>query len=340
VSSGRKVLYFVGAGVPKAAGAFVAVEGGGEIPIPTQAEFWPVFLRLCRSNLARTQIESFLFRYFVGYRRPPYRIKPPERRKLLATVDVEEVFTFLSERTKAPSSSSQLKVYAQRIWDTLVQQVAAVFSRFEPNRQTRQTIQAFHRRHVRSFDALVSFNYDTVLEESLAGKVQWAYHGLEDATDRLSVLKPHGSINWDLVDGKVVRRTQPSKPVVVAPTHLKFVQTSAQGSGSSGYLDQAAEIRTVWEEMEREMRAAKVLVFIGYSFPVADLYFSSVLRSVLADRDGAPDVVIVNPDAVSIAARLQARFSIPRIVKYFDLGQFIDAGRQGVKRAVDAWRAA
>jgi hypothetical protein len=102
-----------------------------------------------------------------------------------------------------------------------------------------------------------------------------------------------------------------------------------------GYLDDA-QIRTVWEEMESEMKAAKVLVFIGYSFPVADLYFSSVLRSVLAERDGAPNVVLVNPDAVSIAARLETRFPVAKIVRYFDFGQFIEAGRAGVERAVEA----
>jgi hypothetical protein len=62
--------------------------------------------------------------------------------------------------------------------------------------------------------------------------------------------------------------------------------------------------------MEREMREAKALVFIGYSFPVADLYFSSILRSVLADRDGAPAVAIVNPDAVAIGDRLRERFAL------------------------------
>jgi hypothetical protein len=92
--------------------------------------------------------------------------------------------------------------------------------------------------------------------------------------------------------------------------------------------------------MEREMKNAQLLVFIGYSFPVADLYCSSVLRSVLADRASAPDVVLVNPDAMSIASRLKGRFSLPYVVKYFDFGQFIDAGRNGVQRAVEAEQAA
>ncbi len=340
MSQGRKILYFVGAGGARAVGAYVPAQGGGRIPIPTQAEFWSVFLRLCRSQKARADIESFLFRYFLGYRRIPARTKAGDRRKLLARLDVEEVFTFLSERSKAPSSSPQLKSYAEGLWDALVEQVGVVFSRFEPNGRTRRLVRTFHTKHVKARDAIVSFNYDTVFERSLPGRVAWAYAGVEDCTKKLRIFKPHGSINWGRHNGQVRRVNSPSSPIVVAPTHLKFVETTTGQQQAAGYLNGAPEIRTVWEEMEREMKAARMLVFIGYSFPVADLYFSSVLRSILADRDGAPRVVLVNPDAVSLAARLQSRFPIASIVKYFDFGQFIDAGRAGVERAADNEQAA
>lgn len=84
------------------------------------------------------------------------------------------------------------------------------------------------------------------------------------------------------------------------------------------------------------MREARALVFIGYSFPIADLYFSSVLRSVLVDRDTSPDVVIVNPDAVAIAARLRARFQLSKVVQYFDLAQFVQAKRANVLNQLDS----
>ena len=336
MAQGRKVLYFIGAGTPRGAGAAARVQAGGQVPIPTQDEFWDVFLRFCRSTKARRQIESFLFRYFLGYRRVPARSDPRARRRQLAPIDVEEVFTFLSERTRAPSSSPQLRTYAARVWDFLLQEVGNVFSHFEANARTRQVIQALYRKHVRSFDVIVSFNYDTIFESSLARKVKWAYSGIEPATDKLRILKPHGSINWTLHDGQIQRSEAPARSVVVAPTHLKFIELAAGDGRAAGYLDQATDIRAIWEEMEAEMKATKLLVFIGYSFPVADLYFSSVLRSVLADRDGAPDVVLVNPDAVALASRLQKRFPLPRVVKYFDLQQFVEAGRRGVQRAVDA----
>jgi hypothetical protein len=340
MAKGRKILYIIGAGAPRAAGASVSVQGGRRIPIPTQAEFWDAFLRLAGASEARREIESFLFRYFLGYTRVPARTSSADRRKMLTSIDVEEVFTFVSERSKAPSSSAQLKSYADRVWLALVSQIGRVFSRFQPNKRTRALVRRFHEGHVRSRDAIVSFNYDTVFERSLPGSVEWAYAGLEDSTRKLRVLKPHGSINWERKNGAIRRVSTSTSPIIVAPTHLKFVQTSGSQSGTSGYLDDAKEVRGVWEEMEQEMTAAKILVFIGYSFPVADLYFSSVVRTALSGRDAPPAVVLVNPDAVSIAGRLSSRFPIAQIVKYFDLGQFIESGRAGLQRAVDAAEAA
>jgi hypothetical protein len=84
--------------------------------------------------------------------------------------------------------------------------------------------------------------------------------------------------------------------------------------------------------MESQMKQAKALVFIGYSFPVADLYFSSLLRSVLAERTKAPGIVLVNPDAVAISQRLRARFAIDDPVRLFDLRQFIGMTRQQILR--------
>jgi hypothetical protein len=336
MAQGRKILYIIGAGAPRALGSYVPMQGGGHLPIPVQAEFWDAFLRLAGASETRASIERFLFRYFLGYSRVPARASAASLRQLLRGIDVEEVFTFLSERSKAPSSSAQLKTYADSVWLALVGQVGRVFSRFEPTKRTRGIVRRFHEQHVRSRDALVSFNYDTVFERSLPGTVPWAYAGIENATGKLHVLKPHGSINWEK-NGSAIRKVPNAvTPVIVAPTHLKFIQASGAPQNSSGYLDDATEVRTIWEEMEREMRAAKTLVFIGYSFPVADLYFSSVLRTALSGRDSPPAIVVVNPDAVSIAQRLTARFPLKKVIRYFAFDQFIAAGRSGVQRAIDS----
>jgi hypothetical protein len=303
------------------------VQGGGEVAIPTQATFWETFLRFSSSQRHRDLIESFLFRYFLGYARVPARANSRKRRAMLKDIDVEEVFTFLSERARAPASSTSLRTYAGRVWAALLSEFGNVFNRFEASQATRRVFRAFVRNYVRSRDTLVSFNYDTVLERSLPSSYKWHYEQVGEHRTGVRLLKPHGSINWE--DGEVIRVTdRPEQRVIVAPTHLKFVQTSeSERNETIGYLDRSVQINQIWARMEKEMRQAKALVFIGYSFPVADLYFSSVLRSVLADRGTAPGIVLVNPDAVSIRARLRQRFPLGNVVLRYDLGNFVQSTR-------------
>lgn len=290
------------------------------------------FLRFCKSDRERKSIESFLFRYFLGYRKMPTRLSRAQRRKLLAPIDVEEVFTFLSERARAPSTSPQLRTYAHLIWSALVSEIGNVFGRFTANAKTRSVFRSFIKHHYKSFDTIVSFNYDTIFETSLQGG-KAHYTCVDCGGNAVSVLKPHGSVNWSAgTDGSIKVETSPRKSVIVAPTHLKFVSTSSDVDDDvdrslDGYLDQSEQIRQIWEQMEERMRGARALVFIGYSFPQADLYFSSVLRSVLADRKTTPDIVIVNPDAVAIAEKLKSRFALARVLSYFDFVQFTQAKR-------------
>lgn len=218
----------------------------------------------------------------------------------------------------------------------MVSEIGNVFGRFGANTKTRSTYHGLLEAHIRRFDAVVSFNYDTVFEDSLPASENWAYEGVQRTENALPVLKPHGSVNWQYnIETQCIEvNDHTQKSVVVAPTHLKFVSITSQDSGKAkqadGYLDQCDQIQDIWSSMEEQMKAARALVFIGYSFPIADLYFSSVLRSVLADRDTTPDVVIVNPDAVAISERLTKRFSLDKVVRYFDLAQFVQASRDDV----------
>ncbi len=324
------VVYFLGAGASLGAGAVASVQGGGRISIPTQSTFWETFLRFCASKENRRTIESFLFRYFLGYKKVPGKLGPKGRGKLLAGVDVEEVFTFLSERARAPSTTPQLRTYVRKVWAALTEEVASVFGHFASNTATKKTYRAFVNRHFRKGDTVVSFNYDTIFETSLPPKKQFHYESVHAKKRLIPLLKPHGSINWDLRDdGTIAVENAPDHPVIVAPTHLKFIagQDPDDSEQPIGYLDQATGIRDIWTHMEASMKDASALVFIGYSFPVADLYFSSVLRSVLADRNNTPKIVVVNPDAVAIADRLNRRFPLADFERYFDMQQFIQAPR-------------
>jgi hypothetical protein len=343
----RRIVYFLGAGASYGAGAYTTVQHGGRVRIPMQATFWEIFLRLCKTKEHRREIESFLFRYFLGYAKAPGRSDSAARRRMFKGIDVEEVFTFLSERNHAPRTSVSFQAYTKRVWEALLSEIGHVFKLFEPNADTIKVFQAFRRNHVRHWDVIVSFNYDVVFEYSLPWNYVWIYAGIDqsDKSRPLRVLKPHGSINWEEINGTISAEDDPTdfpeKPVVVAPTHLKFIGTGEMNHDvessvrpTVGYLNQSEQISDIWGAMEKAMRGAKGLVFIGYSFPSSDLYFSSVLRSVLASRQTHPFIMIVNPDSMDIQRRLHSRFAIPldRIRTFPDLQAFNQVTRSQVLR--------
>lgn len=183
--------------------------------------------------------------------------------------------------------------------------------------------------HVRSRDTVVSFNYDTIFEQSIQGRQRPYYDCVEPKPAHgIRLLKPHGSINWQLANGQIVVANHPARSVIVAPTHLKFVarqlenEHDAHATPAYGYLDQTGTLAAIWSQMEAQMKEARALAFIGYSFPVADLYFSSVLRSVLGMKSAPPTIVVVNPNAMEISRRIRIRFSLPHVETFFDFDQF------------------
>src|SRR5271155_23586 len=105
MSGERRIVFILGAGASFGAGAYVSKQGGGRVSIPTQSTFWDTFLRFCANAENRKLIEAFLFKYFLDYKKVPGRLTETARRRQLAPIDVEEVFTFLSERNYAPSVS-------------------------------------------------------------------------------------------------------------------------------------------------------------------------------------------------------------------------------------------
>lgn len=323
--TGRKIAWFFGAGASRAAGAYTSAQRSGKIKIPTQADFWSTVLKYAKSS-DKSTIESFLFRYFKMYSRIPARLSHSERGRQLNDVNVEEVFTFLTERMSTESISASLRAYfANEVWPSLLSAVSRTFGKFTDNEDTRSVYRSFSRNLLKTRDAIISFNYDIVLEKSLPASKHWYY--VPSTNTGIPVFKPHGSINWQQrKDGSIrFRKTPSDHPVIIAPTHLKFVAlTDHQSTNNIGLFNQSKEIPAIWQKMEEEMAQAKALVFIGYSFPDADLYFSSVLRSVFQSVDRQHLIILVNPDAMRLSEKLRQRFAVApkQIQNYFDFRSF------------------
>lgn len=153
-------------------------------------------------------------------------------------------------------------------------------------------------------DAIVTFNYDLVVEESFANASLWnpidgygqkvsgktrgwcknwlklrGYNLESDIESKILLLKLHGSVNWRLYGNNhirlkdrpyVVRRNRSNKPgredIAILPPGWK-----KEGIENQPY-------KTFWRMAGRELQNCKSIVVLGYSLPETDLWHKHCLR--------------------------------------------------------------
>ena len=167
-------------------------------------------------------------------------------------------------------------------------------------------------------DAIISFNYDCVVDRSLrdVGRRRWdpaKGYGVatvgdvaawRDHTGRgrpykqgLRLLKLHGSLNWRLEGGHVrlladaYGRRADGELCIVPPLWQK------------SYDD--PPFHDLWVTTRRLLATRKALIFIGYSLPTTDVYTQAMLRIDVPELDF---LMIVNPDS-------EARTRIRRVLR-------------------------
>ncbi len=95
---------------------------------------------------------------------------------------------------------------------------------------------------------------------------------LDNSPDRaIKLIKLHGSINWKTDDGEIF---------IVPPTWNKS----------------DAEIKKLWEIAYEELKQAKRIIVIGYSFPETDIYVKSLLALAVNENKILQNIYFINPD--------------------------------------------
>jgi hypothetical protein len=166
-------------------------------------------------------------------------------------------------------------------------------------------------------DAIISFNYDTLIEEGLGRwRIPFSYRFEKELPsfhtfaqciqvssstrpDAISVLKLHGSVNWAL-DAENKRlsvfrtyeevRNKNLSPLLVPPTWRK---------------DPAAQLSDVWDGAVSALRSATNVIIIGYSIPPTDQHFKYLLAAGLRDNISLRKVYFVNPRASELKKRIR-----------------------------------
>jgi hypothetical protein len=157
-------------------------------------------------------------------------------------------------------------------------------------------------------DAIVSFNYDCVIDRSLRdiGKRKWDPRvgygvpagGASDSwmdhsgTGRFvqeghRLLKLHGSLNWrlggqqqlNLVEDPYARREPEETLCIIPPLWQKSFDV--------------APFHDLWMSSRRLLTTRRAVLFIGYSLPPTDVYTQAMLRIDVPELDF---LLIANPD--------------------------------------------
>ena len=155
----------------------------------------------------------------------------------------------------------------------------------------------------------VTFNYDLLLETALSlENIPYAY-ALHFKSDYVSVLKPHGSINWfpTAKNKKFPKWGQwvPLGSNVIAcrtldPNDLKFKNwwESVLIPPSPSKQVQLFELKKSWTSFSSAINTTPELLIIGYSLPSADRLARLVLRRAGPKHSDCKRITIIDPAKV------------------------------------------
>ena len=157
-------------------------------------------------------------------------------------------------------------------------------------------------------NTIISFNYDTVVEETLTKLERGFSYGFSSKAvnyessqfgrnnDRLKLLKLHGSVNWGrqkksrggagkltVYDSYASTRAHEAIPELIPPTWRKIFDGNLEG---------------VWLHALDAIKTATRIVVIGFSVPQTDMHFKYLLAAGLQHNISLRDVIFVNPEKI------------------------------------------
>jgi NAD-dependent SIR2 family protein deacetylase len=164
-----------------------------------------------------------------------------------------------------------------------------------------------------SRDAIITFNYDLVLEREMVPLGLGPQYFLDATTDfpmvftnsvlHVKLLKMHGSTNWilcsrcrDRIYVRVPNEAQVASvigaqvcPVCHHTTLRPFIVPPTWNKGIEERF-----LRPVWAAALQELLGAGRIFIVGYSFPETDQFFKYLLGLALAQNNDLSEIWIVN----------------------------------------------
>jgi hypothetical protein len=301
-------VFLLGAGASKSWG------------LPLTNELFPLALTKVPKHQSRTMIRDFIKYQYPHFTRRWKNYPPFE--EFLSLVDVYLEFADVIKRghSFSPSDVASIK-------NELLLAISDVL--LEPLPKAERSRVTKFAKLLRAGDAVITFNWDLLVEEALYDlNKEWEYKLTDGA---ISILKPHGSLDWFdcekvSIDRKSIfplnehfKRIQvfkrfrapriptPAVPVILPPVINKKIVYE--------------ELQAIWRDAWLALRHASEIYVIGYSLPPEDLHARLTIRSAIRGNENferhRPKVAVVNPDR-----NIYLRFArlMNGSVKYFETG--------------------
>lgn len=196
-------------------------------------------------------------------------------------------------------------------------------------------------KSLRKGDAVVSFNYDTLIDDALRrqaggiwdascgyaidvadGANQWSADKTPGplTRDYIRLLKPHGSLHWTKLNAEREELSLHGSPYAQRPARRNIIPPTWDKTVLGDW-----PWRSVWQEASRMLAQARCLIVIGYSVPATDLMSQALIRSSVGDTD-LRLLVVVNPDPIAraqvVSLARPAISSSTRIIEMHTLSEF------------------
>lgn len=168
----------------------------------------------------------------------------------------------------------------------------AFLSEFDPAAEACEPYLRWGQELVTAGDAIISFNYDRVLEEVGEQKDRVSYfsqntvqmpQGNAIRGGIVPIFKLHGSVDWffkaDDPRKQVTRKADFGQAISDGYTPL----IATPGSTKKNYCDM--HLQNLWRNAKDHLRVADVIVFMGYRFPPSDSQALTELLGAIKAND-------------------------------------------------------
>jgi len=242
----------------------------------------------------------------------------------------------------------RIKAMKEIVLDAVTNYVWGFFDGAQPPPSSSH-LDIFFNRHVPAGTVIITFNWDLTVERALAQghatPITYQYSTYH-SEDRLTLLKPHDSIDWFDVNairkaGVAGTKSLDSKVRVVDFGNLLLSRDLIKASPiivppvSNKEFSTFSVFQKTWASVFRAISSATALTILGYSLPREDQFSRFVFRRALrnnirraqAGKKRRLEVTVINPDEstestfASLVGRDKTKFKFHRT--YFQ--DFVDS---------------